>query len=216
MKITIIDTAAYLDTPYNPEFVSQIKNIGGARWDSSRREWKIPAACVEQAREIMRRVFGECDLPDETRRVNVKLTFSESVCGNTRESLIIFGKQIARAYGRDSGAVVGGDVSFIEGKPTSDGSRANYYARVPAGAVALLRNVPESILHEDLPDGVTTRSCRKKLLPTGNHFSQRKRGSRRGLPRLTNCLLDVSAPVPRRGFLCYTFINEFSIFRARD
>ena len=61
MKITIIDTAAYLDTPYNPEFVSQIKNIGGARWDSSRREWKIPAACVEQAREIMRRVFGECE-----------------------------------------------------------------------------------------------------------------------------------------------------------
>ena len=114
MKITIIDTAAYLDTPYNPEFVSQIKNIGGARWDSSRREWKIPAACVEQAREIMRRVFGECDLPDETRRVNVKLTFSESICGNTRESLIIFGKQIARAYGRDSGAVAGGDVSFIE------------------------------------------------------------------------------------------------------
>lgn len=44
MKITIIDTAAYIDTPYNPEFVSQIKNIGGARWDSSRREWKIPAA----------------------------------------------------------------------------------------------------------------------------------------------------------------------------
>lgn len=23
-------------------------------------------------------------------------------------------------------------------------------------------------------------------------------------------------PVPRRGFLCYTFINEFSIFRARN
>ena len=159
MKITIIDTAAYLDTPYNPEFVSQIKNIGGARWDSSRREWKIPAACVEQAREIMRRVFGECDLPDETRRVNVKLTFSESICGNTRESLIIFGKQIARAYGRDSGAVVGGDVSFI------DGSRANYYARVPAGAVALLRNVPESILHEDLPDGVTYEIMPEEAAP---------------------------------------------------
>ena len=153
MKITIIDTAAYLDTPYNPEFVSQIKNIGGARWDSSRREWKIPAACVEQAREIMRRVFGECDLPDETRRVNVKLTFSESICGNTRESLIIFGKQIARAYGRDSGAVVGGDVSFIEGKPTSD------------GAVALLRNVPESILHEDLPDGVTYEIMPEEAAP---------------------------------------------------
>lgn len=166
MKITIIDTAAYLDTPYNPEFVSLIKNIGGARWDSSRREWKIPAACVEQAREIMRRVFGECDLPDETRRVNVKLTFSESVCGNTRESLIIFGKQIARAYGRDSGAVVGGDVSFIEGKPTSDGSRANYYARVPAGAVALLRNVPESILHEDLPDGVTYEIMPEETAPS--------------------------------------------------
>lgn len=155
MKITFADTSAYIDTPYNREFVSQIKTIGGARWDSARRVWKIPAACVDQARAIMRRVFGECDLPDESRRVTVKLTFNENVASDKRSSISIFGKQIARAFGRDSGAVVGEDVSFIEGKPTSGGSRANWLTYIPAGCVALLRNVPEGILAEGLPDGVT-------------------------------------------------------------
>lgn len=155
MKITIIDTAAYIDTPYNPEFVRSVKTIGGARWDASRKAWKVPAACVDQVRQIMRRVFGECDLPDESRRVNVKLHFNENVRSADREPLIIFGKQIAHAFSRDGGAVVGDGVSFLEGKPTSGGSRANYCARVPAEAVVLLRNVPENLLSEELPDGVT-------------------------------------------------------------
>lgn len=154
MKITIKDTDTYLDTPYNPEFVSAIKAIGGARWDANRREWRVPAACVDQAREIMRRVYGECDLADDVRRVTVNITFDEKVYSDDRQALIIFGKHIARAYGRDSGASVGDDVSFLSGKPTSGGSRANYYAIVPAGAVAQLRNVPETLLSEKLPDGV--------------------------------------------------------------
>ena len=154
MKVTIIDTSAYIDTPYNKDFVSQIKSIGGARWDSSRREWKIPAACVDQARSIMRRVFGECDLPDESRRVTVKLTFSETVYSDVRSSICIFGKQVARAFGRDSGATVGEDVAFVEGKPTSGGSMKNWLTCINTGSVVVLRNVPESILGEELPDGV--------------------------------------------------------------
>lgn len=166
MKITVVDTAAYIDTPYNREFVRQIKNIGGAWWDSSRREWKIPAACVDQARDIMRRVFGECDLPDESRRVTVKLTFSESVHGDERSSISIFGKEVARAFGRDSGAVVGDDVSFIEGNPTSGGSRNNWLTCIPAGCVAILRNVPESILHKELPDGASYEIMPEEATPS--------------------------------------------------
>lgn len=154
MKIEIVDEKAYIDTPYNKYFVSKIKTIGGARWDNARREWKIPAACVDQARAIMREVFGECDLPDDTRRVTVMLTFDECV-SRVCSSVSIFGKTIARAYGRDSGATVGEDAVFIKGKPTSGGSRANWETQVKPGSVVVLRNVPETILNEELPDGVT-------------------------------------------------------------
>ena len=33
MKIEIVDTKAYIYTPYNAEFVKAIKGIGGARWN---------------------------------------------------------------------------------------------------------------------------------------------------------------------------------------
>lgn len=155
MKITVLGPVANIEAPYNPEFVRSIKAIGGARWNARGKMWSVPTACVDQVREIMRRVFGECDLPDETRRVNVKLHFNEGTRSADRKPLIIFGKQVAHAFSRDGGAVVGDGVSFLEGQPTSGGSRVNYCARIPAGAVALLRNVPENLLSEELPDGVT-------------------------------------------------------------
>ena len=33
MKITIENERAYIYTPYNPNFVSAIKNIGGRKWE---------------------------------------------------------------------------------------------------------------------------------------------------------------------------------------
>ena len=64
MKIEIVDTKAYIYTPYNAEFVKAIKGIGGARWNRDKSAWAIPADCADQAREIMRRVYGEDDRPE--------------------------------------------------------------------------------------------------------------------------------------------------------
>lgn len=79
MKIEIVDTKAYIYTPYNAEFVKAIKGIGGARWNRDKSAWAIPADCADQAREIMRRVYGEDDRPDCGERVDVRLTFDSSV-----------------------------------------------------------------------------------------------------------------------------------------
>ena len=73
MKIEIVDTKAYIYTPYNAEFVKAIKGIGGARWNRDKSAWAIPADCADQAREIMRRVYGEDDRPDCGERVDVRL-----------------------------------------------------------------------------------------------------------------------------------------------
>ena len=154
MKIAIEQEQALLYTPYNPDFVRRVKTIGGARWDAKNRVWRIPVEAVDQARQIMREVYGECDLPDNTERVTVKLTFSKDVIAELGP-IIIYGKQIASASSRDSGARVGQDVVFLEGEPGSGGSRNSWNTYIDAGSVVQVRNVPESMLTEPLPDGAT-------------------------------------------------------------
>lgn len=153
IKIEIVDTKAYIYTPYNAEFVKAIKGIGGARWNRDKSAWAIPADCADQAREIMRRVYGEDDRPDCGERVDVRLTFDSSV-SEWQSAVTIYGKTISRAYGRDSGARCGDDVAFVEGQPESGGSVKNWTSVVPQGSIVVLHNVPATLLDQPLPKGV--------------------------------------------------------------
>ena len=153
MKIEIVDTKAYIYTPYNAEFVKAIKGIGGARWNRDKSAWAIPTDCVDLAREIMQRVYGEDDRPDCGERVDVRLTFDSSV-SEWQSAVTIYGKTISRAYGRDSGARCGDDVAFVEGQPESGGSVKNWTSVVPQGSIVVLHNVPTAMLAQPLPAGV--------------------------------------------------------------
>lgn len=161
IKINTIDDRAYLETPYNANFVAAVKQIGGASWDRSRRAWSIPAEAIDQAREIMRRVYGEDDRPSTEPSVSVKLTFDDRIC-EWHAPVTIMGKTIASAWGRDSGARVGDDVVFVEGRPESGGSVKNWYSVVPEGCVVVLHNVPRAALQMELPAGVTAEVLESK------------------------------------------------------
>lgn len=152
-------TAVY--TPYNAAFVSAIRKIGGAKWDAGSKAWMVPTASLPQVRAIMRDVFGEDDQLDTCKRVTVRLSFAKNCYSADRKPLEILGKTVARAYGRDSGAKPGDDVAFEAGSLRSDGSRANWYSVVEEGSVAILRNVPETMLDKaELPEGVTMEVIR--------------------------------------------------------
>ena len=165
MKIAIEQEQALLYTPYNPDFVRRVKTIGGARWDAKNRAWRIPVEAVDQARQIMREVYGECDLPEDIKRVTVKLTFGKDVIVE-HGPIIIYGKQIASASSRDSGARVGQDVVFLEGEPGSGGSRNNWNTYIDAGSVVRVNNVPETMLSETLPDGATYEIMSDSAMPS--------------------------------------------------
>jgi hypothetical protein len=146
-------TAVY--TPYNAAFVSAIRKIGGARWDAGSKAWMVPTASLPQVRAIMRDVFGEDDQLDTCKRVTVRLTFRE-ICSAECRPVEILGKTVSKAYGRDSGARPGDDVAFEAGGPRSGGSAKNWRSVVEEGSVAILRNVPETMLDKaELPEGVT-------------------------------------------------------------
>ena len=157
MKITLNDdkTLAYIESPYNAEFISKIKTIGAARWNPSKKAWQIPVEHIDLARSMMRQIYGKCDLPENIKYVTVELHFDEECRSSSCAPISIFQKEIARARGRDTGAIVGDDVIFTEGKPTSGGSRANYITIIPAGSIAIVYSIPETLLDSELPDGVT-------------------------------------------------------------
>ena len=143
LKITTKDGMARVFSPYNAEFVSLIKGIGGRHWNSEEKCWEVPETEIQTVRQHMMDVFGETDLPTEGDRFTLRLTFTDDVC-EKRQSVCLFGKEIARAWGRDSGAKIGDDAVYIEGKmPTSGGSMKNWCTVIPEGCVIKVRNVTE-------------------------------------------------------------------------
>lgn len=142
-KIDVKGNSAQIHTPYNGDFVRRMKNIGGARWNG--KCWVIPSDAIDVCREIMREIYGRCDLDDGIKTIRLRLNFSEDVISETCGDVIILGKTVCRAYGRDSGGRPGDDVSFVKGKPESGGSFRNWYSIIPAGSVVVLSNVPEKL-----------------------------------------------------------------------
>lgn len=145
IKIKIVGDRAMLTTPYNADFVSRIKGIGGARWDGDAKAWTIPADAVDAAREIMRAVYGQDDNPASGGRL-LKLRLKaarsmDSTCGD----VTLYGKCLSRAIGRDSGARCGEGVAYVSGSPESGGSAKNWTSVVPAGSEIVLTGVPEAL-----------------------------------------------------------------------
>lgn len=143
--IVIRNGKAAVYTPFNRDFVSRVKLLGG-RWDGS--AWVVGEDAVEDVRKVMRAVYGRDDR-EAGEMVDVVLRFTEEV-SELRDGVTILGRTIAKAWGRDSGARVGDDVRFTEGKPRSGGSAKNWYTEIPEGCVVKLPRVPKALV--DRPD----------------------------------------------------------------
>lgn len=150
MKIRIEDGRAHVYTPYNKDFVKAIKGIGGAKWNG--KAWVVPENTVDAVREIMQDVYGETDI-SVTDKVEIKITFTDDVFAHN-SAVTMFGKTIAKAFSRDSGAKVGDDVAFIKGAPKSAGSAKNWGTEVPQGSACVVSNVPRAMLERELPENI--------------------------------------------------------------
>lgn len=166
-EIEIKDGQAYLTTPYNPVYVQRIKQLG-ARWDASSKRWRINEQSVDAARKIMREIYGGDDQWQD-EKVTVIATFSE-----TQSALLnayyLFGKVIAQAFGRNTGAQVGPEAAFVEGAPRSGGSVKNWKTIIPEGSIVEIYNVPLQFAKQEIErsklrdDGISfeieTESCK--------------------------------------------------------
>lgn len=147
MNISVENGKAYIETPYNRDFVKQIKLIGSARWDSARRLWTVPEEYIDAVRKTMVDVYGESDIQSD-EKIKITMEFTDVFCED-RQSVVAFGKTISMAFGRDTGAKIGEDVCYISGEPKSGGSANNWLSIVPNGSIIELSNVNKSLYEKE-------------------------------------------------------------------
>lgn len=152
MKIKITNTGngngkISIDSPYNPEFISRIKEAGG-KWNPGAKTWDVDERSIEVVRTIMREVYGRDDRPQET--VTVKVTVGENIIYGDRGPIVLFGRIIASARSRDGGARVGDGISFEKGGADSGGSRKNWDTRISPESVFRIYDVPKLAVEQKL------------------------------------------------------------------
>lgn len=116
-------------SPFNSTLPQRARALGGS-WDASKKVWVYDAADEELVRSLYMDVYGEWE---GSQHIRVRITTTEELIGRC-DSVYICGVQVARAYGRDSGAKVM-DAKYISGDLPRSGGSAKYWCTiVPAGA----------------------------------------------------------------------------------
>lgn len=145
IEITTADGRTVVRSPYNPNFVRDARPLGGV-WNDLCNEWLFPADREKYIRELCKRVYRTDGTdPYVTMRITIAKEGGWSVrCG----AIYVVGRQIARAWGRDSGARAGAGVIFVSGRPTSGGSQKNWYTEIDGPAVIDVLDMPEPAARE--------------------------------------------------------------------
>lgn len=125
-----------LSAPYHDATTGRARNLGG-RWEHG--AWRFAAQDIELVREMCRDLWGADDTDDGAETVRLRCTKPKMT---HQGDLTLCGVQLARAFGRDSGAKLAMDVIVLKGGFSSGGSVKNWYTQVSEGTVFELRNLP--------------------------------------------------------------------------
>jgi hypothetical protein len=137
IKVEIRNNRVYTETPFNREFVSEAKGMGG-KWDAEAKAWHFDVRDETRARELLTSIFGTDGSSTET--VTVEVTATTRLYEHNAP-IIMAGREIATAFGRDSGAKPGADIVFTTRKPQSGGSMKNWTTAIEACTVFEIRDL---------------------------------------------------------------------------
>ncbi|WP_044502792.1 hypothetical protein [Megasphaera massiliensis] len=141
IKVEHKNDKLYVYTPYNWNFVKMVRPIGD--WNGS--AWEVDGSHLADINRMLTSVYGY-DPENQESSINVEVFVKSELWGEGRDGVYMFGRQIARAFGRDSGAKIGESVSFFSGDPESGGSAKYWGAIIPEGANFVVYDVPEGAL----------------------------------------------------------------------
>ena len=151
LSVTENGDLAYIYTPYNPRFVAAVKKISGARWVPKEKAWCVGIQSLDHVREIMYDIYGETDLEQaEMKTLKIRILKKAETL---RGPVTLAGRVLARAFNRDSGAIIGEDCELNKGEIRSGGSIINWTTVIEEGSVIFMRNVPENLIGKIRKEG---------------------------------------------------------------
>lgn len=143
IKLEIIDDKVRVSTPYHAEFVDRCRRLRG-KWTEG--AWVFDDSVLEYVREAMMECFNTTG---ETPYEEVSLLVKDKNFFESRGPVTLFGRTIAKAFGRDSGARLGDGIVLIKGEMESGGSVKNWSTCV-RDATFEIQNFPKPAI--ELPE----------------------------------------------------------------
>lgn len=146
VKLKILEDTVVISAPYDKEFTDEMHRLNG-KWDSTGKTWSVDIDILDEIREILSDIYGENDLTSDF--VDIWVTVPEDYSFNSDQSpLKMFGKVVATAWGRDSGAKWGVDIVNKSSKCSSGGSARYWHTIVEAGTFKI-KKVSKSRIEAD-------------------------------------------------------------------
>lgn len=137
IKLEIVDDKVKVTSPFNAEFVAKCRNFRG-KFNKAEGAWYFDDSIIDYVRDAMIEIYGTTG---EQPYENCTLLIKNWTGYGNREAVTLFGRTIARAFGRDSGAKLGEDIIFISGSYDSGGSVKNWRSEVDDGTFEI-QNFP--------------------------------------------------------------------------
>ncbi|HPO91757.1 MAG TPA: hypothetical protein PLJ44_11675 [Victivallales bacterium] len=153
------DDKIIVTTYYNRKFANKARNLRG-QWDSSSKAWIFDESVEEYVKQALIDIFGVTgEIPYETCSLLIK----DFTAWEMRGEVELFGRTVARAFGRDSGAKLGDDIIWVSGSYHSGGSVKNWTTEVENGTFEIQNFPLERTKFDDVRKAVEEGWCEIKV-----------------------------------------------------
>ena len=126
MIIERTETQLKVKSDYHKKLPAKARQLGG-KWDKSETVWVYDIRTENKVAELYIDIYGYFGEPTET--VTVKYSLAEDLW-EEKSGIFLCGRQIAKAWGRDTGAKVGNGIVLNNCRATSGGSWENWCTEI--------------------------------------------------------------------------------------
>ena len=153
------DGKIIVTTYYNRKFASKARNLRG-QWDSVKKAWVFDESVEEYVKQALIDIFG---VTGETLYETCSLLIKDFTAWESRGEVELFGRTVARAFGRDTGAKLGDDIIWISGSYGSGGSAKNWTTEIKNGTFEIQNFQLERTKFDDVQKAIEEGWCEIKI-----------------------------------------------------
>lgn len=146
VKIQVEHSKVLVQAPYNHLFIQTARNLDG-NWDGKSKAWIFNIQEEQAVRNACLRYYGTDGVL--TEQVDIRVSVGEdTVLRSCKKSLTLFGRVVAKGFGRDSGATTGQGIILESGGFSTGGSYINWTVYAYSDTTFIMRGVPKQLIDE--------------------------------------------------------------------